>query len=164
MRVLVVVQVRPWCRRRRLVITDWGWTRRFAVARPSIESRLRWRLVVAEGRGVLGFRAVTVWQTWVVALGVGSRERLAVGVPLLVVVRHTVLVGWVRVIVSILWFWVTTSAAAADIIPTGQVVVISVWLLRVISLLGVVAHRLHAVADSPCVVSAVRILLKHLWF
>lgn len=60
---------------------------------------------------------------------------------------------------------VTTTAAdsaAADVIPIGWVVVISVWLVRVISLLRVVSHRLHAVTDSPRVVCAVRILLKHL--
>lgn len=162
MRILVVVQVRSWSRRWRIIITDGPWTSWFTIARPSVKSLLRWGLVIAERRGVLGVRAVAVWQTGVIALGVGSREWLAVGVPLLlVIVRHTVLVGQVRVIVTVLWFWVTTSAAA-DIIPTGWVVVISVWLVRVISLLRVVSHRLHVVTDSPCVVCAVWILLKYL--
>lgn len=161
MRILVVVQFRPWSRWWRIIITDGPWTSWFTVARPSVKSLLRWGLVIAERRGVLGLRAVTVWQTGVIALGVGSRERLAVGVPLLlVIVRHTVLVGQVRVIVTVLWFWVTTSAA--DIIVTGWVVIISVWLVRVISLLRVVSHRPHVVTDSPCVVCVVWILLKYL--
>ena len=161
-RILVVMQIRHWSRRWRIIITDGPWTRRFSIARPSVESLLRWGLVVAERRCVLGIRAVTVWQTGIVALWVGSRVRLTVRVPLLLVeVRHTVLVGQVRVIVAVLWFWVTTSAAA-DIIPTGWVVVISVWLVRVISLLRAVSHRLHAVTNSPRVVCAVWILLKHL--
>ena len=137
-RILVIVHVRCWGRRWRLIITDRPWTCWFTIAGPSIKSLLRWRLVIAERRGVLGIRAITVWQTRVIALGVCSREWLAVGVPLLlVIVRHTVLIGWVRVIVTVLWFLITTSTAnstAADIIPTRWVVVISVWLLvRVIS-------------------------------
>lgn len=108
--------------------------------------------------------AVTVRWAGIVGLGIGSRERLVVGVPrLLVVVRHTVLIA---LIVTVLWFLVSTSTAdtaAAHVIPTGRVVVISVWLLvRVIPLLRAVRHRLHALTTSSCVVCAVRILLKHL--
>ena len=162
-RILVIVQVRPWCWR--IIVTDRCRTRWFTVTGPSVKSLLRWGLVVAEGGGVVGVRAVPVWQTGIVALRIGSRERLVVGVPLLlVVVRHAVLEGGVRVIVVILWFSVTTSAAdstAADIIATGGVVVISVRLLvRVIPL--VVGHRLHTVTGSPYGVCAVWILLKHL--
>lgn len=155
------MQVRPWSRRWRIIIPDGPLTSGFTVARPAVKSLLRWGLVVAERRGVLGVGAVTVWQTGVVALGVGSRVRLAVGVPLLlVVVRHTVLVGQVRVIVTVLWFWVSTSTA--DIILTGWVVVIPVRLVGVIPLLGVVSHRPHVVTKSPRGVRAVWILLKYL--
>lgn len=106
--------------------------------------------------------ALAVRRTGIVGLGVGSRERLVVGVPrLLVIVRHAVVIG---LIVTVLWFLVASAdTTAADVIPTGWVVVISVRLLvRVITLLRVVRHRLHAVTTSAYVVCAVRILLKHL--
>lgn len=155
------MQVRPWSWRWRVVIPDGPLASWFTVARSAVKSLLRWGLVVAERRGVLGVGAVTVWQTGVVALGVGSGVRLAVGVPLLlVVVRHTVLVGQVRVIVTVLWFWVSTSAA--DIILSGWVVVIPVRLVGVIPLLRVVSHRPHVVTKSPCGVRVVWILLKYL--
>lgn len=93
-------------------------------------------------------------------MGVGRRERLVVGIPLLLVVlRHAVLEARARIVVSVLWIRVTTSAA---VIPTGRMVVISVWLVRVIPLLGVVSQGLHVVTDPPCAVCAVRILLKGL--
>lgn len=155
------MQVRPWSGRWRIIIPDRPLTGWFTVARPAVKSLLRWGLVVAERRVVLGVGAVTVRQTGVVALGVGSRVRLAVGVPLLlVVVRHTVLVGQVRVIVTVLWFWVSTSTA--DIILTGRVVVIPVRLVGVIPLLRVVSHRPHVVTNSPRGVCVVWILLKYL--
>lgn len=160
-RILVIVQLRLWSRRRGFIITDGPRNSWFTVARPPIKSLLRWGLVIADRRGVLGVRAITIWQTGVIAMGVGSGVRLAVGVPLLlVIVKHTVLVGRVGVIVLILWFWVSTSTA--DIIPTGWVVVISVWLVWVISLLRAVSRRLDIVTGSPCVVCVVWILLKYL--
>lgn len=108
-------------------------------------------------------RAIAIRRGRIIAMGVGRRERLVVRVPLLLLIlRHAVLEGRARIVVSVLWFRVTTFATA-DVIPTGWKVVISVWLLRVISLLGVVGHGLRDVSRyPPCVVCAVRILLKDL--
>jgi hypothetical protein len=167
MRLLVVArsQVVPRTWRRGLVVANGCRTCRFAIARPPIESLLRRGFVVALRRAVLAIRSVPIGQARVVTLGGRGRGRLVVGVPLLlVVVRHTVLVGQVRVIGAVLWFQVTTSAAA-DVIATGRVVIISVWLLVwVVRLLGVVRPRLHTMARSPWVFHYVWILLEHLWF
>lgn len=108
-------------------------------------------------------RAIAIRGVGVIAMGVGGRERLVVGVPLLLVIlRHAVLEGRAGIVVSVLWIRVPSSAAAADVIATGRVVVISVGLLRVKALLGVVRQGLQVVADPPCAVGAVRILLKDL--
>lgn len=135
----------------------------FTVTRPPVESLLRRGLVVAQRGGVLCIRAVNVRQTDIISLGVGSRVGLAVRVPLLlIVVRHAVLVERDMIVAPILWFCVT-APTAADVIPTGWVVIISVRLLvRVIRLLIAVIHRLQVVANPPCVIHAVGILLKHL--
>ena len=109
-------------------------------------------------------RAIAIGSVGVIAMGVGGREGLVVGVPLLLVIlRHAVLEGRARIVVSVLCFRVTTFAAA-DVIATGWVVVISVRLLGVISLLGVVGHGLHvsSCCCPHCVVCAVQILLKDL--
>lgn len=106
--------------------------------------------------------AIAIRGVGVIAMGVGRRERLVVGVPLLLVIlRHAVLEGRAGIVVSVLWIRVTSSAAA-DVIPTGWMVVISVGLLRVKALLRVVRQGLHVVAHPPCAVCAVRILLKDL--
>lgn len=147
MRVLVVVQVsgRRGAGGRRLVVAEGGGAGGLAVARPPVK-RLRGRrrrLVVAQGGGVVGVA-------------------VAVLVPrLLVVLRHAVLVGRVRVIVAVLWFLV---AAAANVVMTGGVVVISVRLLGVIALLGVaVRQRPRVVSGSSSAIGgAVGILSKHL--
>lgn len=108
-------------------------------------------------------RAVAVRGVGVIAVRVGGRQWLVVGVPLLLVIlRHAVLEGRARIVVSVLWIRVTPSATAADVIATGRVVVISVGLLGVKALLGVVRQGLHVVADPPRAVCAVRILLKDL--
>lgn len=107
--------------------------------------------------------AIAIRGVGVIAMRVGRRERLVVGVPLLLVkLRHAVLEGRARIVVSVLWIRVTSSATAADVIPTGWVVVISVGLLRVKALLRVVRQGLHVVAHPPRAVCAVRILLKDL--
>lgn len=109
--------------------------------------------------------AIAIRGVGVIAMRVGRREWLVVGVPLLLVIlRHAVLKGRARIVVSVLWIRVTSSsaAAAADVIATGWVVVISVGLLRVEALLRVVRQGLHVVAHPPRAVCAVRILLKDL--